>query len=257
MSVSVKDPSRFKEPKIQVAEESDFRRTLGDYFDQSIGTTTEKLENFAKYVPRQALTPFLYRYELFKRVLDLQGSVVECGVLFGGGLMAWAQLSAILEPMNHQRRIIGFDTFSGFVGISEQDRKGTSSFLQKGNYAVNSYRDLVDGIAIYDANRFQRHIPKVELVKGDICQTLPQYLEAHPQLVVSLLYADLDLYQPTKAAIEHLVPRMPKGSIIAFDQLNSSAWPGETTAVLDTLGIRNLRIERVPFETARCFAVLG
>jgi hypothetical protein len=256
MSVRAKDPCRFKEPKMQVAEESDFRRVLADYFNRSVGTTTERLENFAKYVPRQALTQFLYRYELFKRVLNVQGSVVECGVLFGGGLMAWAQLSAILEPMNHQRRIIGFDTFSGFVDVSSQDRKGTSSFLSKGNYAVDSYEDLMEGIGIYDANRYQRHIAKVELVKGDICETLPQYLEAHPQLVVSLLYADLDVYEPTKVALKHLLPRMPKGAIIAFDQLNSSAWPGETTAVLDTLGIRNLRLERVPFETARCFTVL-
>ena len=99
-------------------------------------------------------------------------------------------------------------------------------------------------------------IPKVELVKGDICQTLPQYLETHPHLIVSLLYVDLDLYEPTRAALEQLVPRMPKGSIIAFDQLNSSAWPGETSSVLQRLGIRNLRIERVPFEIARSFAVL-
>jgi hypothetical protein len=254
--VTKQDPSRFKEPKIQTAEESDFRHTLADYFDRSVGSTTERLENFAKYVPRQVLAPFLSRYEMFKRVLSVQGSVVECGVLFGGGLMAWAQLSAILEPMNHQRRIIGFDTFGGFVGISEEDEKGTSSFLNKGDYAVDSYDDLKEGIGLYDANRFLRHIPKVELVKGDICQTLPQYLEAHPQLVVSLLYVDLDLFEPTKAALEHLVPRMPKGAIIAFDQLNSTAWPGETTAVMQTLGIRNLRIERVPFETARCFAVL-
>jgi hypothetical protein len=254
--VTKQDPSRFKEPKIQTGEELDFRRALGDYFDRSVGSTTERLENFAKYVPRQVLTPFLYRYEMFKRVLSVQGSVVECGVLFGGGLMAWAQLSAILEPMNHQRRIIGFDTFGGFVGISEEDEKGTSSFLNKGDYAVDSYDDLKEGIGLYDANRFLRHIPKVELVKGDICQTLPQYLEAHPHLVVSLLNVDLDLFEPTKAALEHLVPRMPKGAIIAFDQLNSTAWPGETTAVMQTLGIRNLRIERVPFETARCFAVL-
>lgn len=254
--MSEKDPSRFKEPKIQNAAESDYRRALGDYFKRSVGTTSEKLENFAKYVPRQVLTPFLYRYEMFKRVLHVHGSVVECGVLFGGGLMAWAQLSAILEPMNHQRRILGFDTFGGFVGISQEDQQGTSSFLQKGAYAIDSYDDLKEGIALYDTNRFLRHIPKVELIKGDICEILPQYLEAHPHLVVSLLYIDLDLYEPTKAALEHLVPRMPKGSIIAFDQLNSSAWPGETTAVLQTLGIRKLRIERVPFETARCFAVL-
>ena len=250
------DPSRFKEPKIQAAEESDFRRALGDYFNRSVGTTTEKLENFAKYVPRQALTPFLYRYEMFKRVLNVQGSVVECGVLFGGGLMAWAQMSAILEPMNHQRRIVGFDTFGGFVSISDEDKKGTSSFLRKGDYAVDSYEDLIKGIELYDANRFLPHIPKVELVRGDICEALPQYLESHPHFVVSLLYLDLDLFEPTRVALQHLVPRMPRGSIIAFDQLNSPAWPGETTAVLQTIGIRNLRIERLSFETARSFAVL-
>jgi hypothetical protein len=250
------DTSRFKEKKIQGPEESDYRRSIGEYFQGSIGTTTEKLENFAKYVPRQVLTTFLFRYEMFKRILTVQGSIVECGVLFGGGLMTWAQLSAVLEPLNHQRRIIGFDTFSGFVGIAKEDQTGTSSYLRAGEYAIDSYDDLLQSIALYDANRFLQHVPKVELVKGDICYTLPEYLSSHKHTVVSLLYVDLDLFEPTKAALEHIVPRMPKGSIIAFDQLNSSAWPGETIAVLQTLGIRNLRIERVPFETARSFAVL-
>lgn len=250
------DPSRFKESGIRSTGELDYRLALSDYFDGSVGTTTEKLENFAKYVPRQSLTQLLNRYEIFKRVLQVQGSVVECGVLFGGGLMAWAQLSAILEPMNHQRRIIGFDTFSGFVDIAAEDRAGTSSYLRPGEYAVDSYDDLRKAAALFDANRVLGHIPKVELVKGDISETLPAYLERNPHTVVSLLYADLDLFEPTKAALEHLVPRMPKGAIIAFDQLNSSAWPGETLAVLQTIGIRNLRIERLPFETARCFAVL-
>jgi hypothetical protein len=248
--------SRFKEPNIQRPQEADFRRSLEDYFDRSVGTTIEKLENFAKYVPRQTLTPFLHRYEMFKRILNVQGSIIECGVLFGGGLMTWAQLSAILEPLNHQRRIVGFDTFSGFVGISKEDETGTSSFLRQGQYAVDSYEDLHQAVALFDSNRFLRHIPKVELVKGDIGATLPEYLASHQHTVVSLLYVDLDLFEPTKVALELLVPRMPKGAVIAFDQLNSSAWPGETLAVLQTLGIRNLRIERFPFETARSFAVL-
>ena len=87
--VTDQESSRFKEPKIQLAEESDYRARLAEYFDASVGTTTEKLENFAKYVPRQALTPFLNRYEMFNRILNVQGSIVECGVLFGGGLMTW------------------------------------------------------------------------------------------------------------------------------------------------------------------------
>jgi len=250
------DPSRFSEPAIQRPDEPEYRKRIEDYFNSSVGTTTERLENFVKYVPRQVLTRFLYRYEIFRRILNVHGSIIECGVLFGGGLMAWAQLSAILEPLNHQRRVIGFDTFGGFVAIDPQDQRGTSSFLQPGAYAVDSYTDLNTAISLFDANRSLGHIPKVEIVKGDICSTLPGFLDRNPHTIVSLLYLDLDLFQPTRAALQHLVPRMPKGSVIAFDQLNSGAWPGETLAVIDALGIRNLRIERCPFETTRSFAVL-
>jgi hypothetical protein len=228
-----------------------------DYFLGSAGSTAEKLENFTKYVSRQVLTTFLYRYEIFKRVLQVHGSIIECGVLHGGGLMSWAQLSAIFEPVNHQRRVIGFDTFEGFVSVAPQDMTGTSSFLGNGEYAVDSYEDLQTAIALFDANRFLNHIPKVELVRGDIATTLPDYLNTHQHTVVSLLHLDLDLFEPAKTALEYLRPRMPRGAIIAFDELNAAEWPGETLAVLDTIGIRDMRIERCTFDSARSFAVLG
>src|ERR1700738_955146 len=75
----------------------------------------ERLQNFSLYTPRQDLTNFLVRYEIFRRVLEIQGSIIECGVLRGSGLMAWAQFRAIFEPTNHQRRIGGFDTFTGLL----------------------------------------------------------------------------------------------------------------------------------------------
>jgi len=71
-----------------------------------------------------------------------------------------------------------------------------------------------------------------------------------------LVYLDVRVFEPTKVAIENFIPRMPKGSIIAFDELNSKNWPGETIAVLETIGIRNLRIERSIFDTMPSFAVL-
>lgn len=63
-------------------------------------------------------------------------------------------------------------------------------------------------------------------------------------LVVSLLFLDVDLYEPTRTAIQHFLPRMPKGSVIASDQLDNHIWPGEVRAVLDTVGIRNLELQR-------------
>lgn len=170
--------------------------------------------------------------------------------------MTFAQLSAIFEPVNHQRRIIGFDTFAGFAGIAPEDEKGESEFLNEGALAVDSHDDLLRCIDLFDANRFLNHIPKVSLVRGDINDTLPDFLEKHPHTLVSLLYLDVDIYQPTKVAIENLVPRMPQGAILAFDQLNDENWPGETLAVLETLGVQNLRIQRFPFGSDIAYAVL-
>jgi len=252
----VKPKYRFKEPKTSTKENINYLKGMEEYFGTSFGTTIEKLANFTKYVPRQNLTYFLAKYEIFKKILNIHGSIVECGVLFGGGLMTWAQLSAIFEPVNHTRRIIGFDTFAGFPSISKSDKGSTSKFFHKGGLAVNTFDDLKKSIELYDSNRFLNHIPKVELVKGDVVRTIPKYLRENPHTVVSLLYLDMDIYEPTKAALKNFAPRMPKGAIIAFDELNSKTWVGETKAVLEILGINNLKIQRFPFNTFLSYVIL-
>jgi hypothetical protein len=146
-------------------------------------------------------------YEIFKRVLDVKGSVVECGVNEGFGVMTWAKLSAILEPVNLTRRIYGFDTFAGFPGVSEQDRSDTSSHVAAGDLFADSYDEIMElaeihDSTIHDSTRFLGHIPKVELIRGDAVETIPAFVEENPHVVVSLLFLDFDLYEPTRAALE-------------------------------------------------------
>lgn len=238
------------------------RANLEQYFVSSQGSATEKLENFAKYVPRQNLARFLARYEIFKLISDVQGSIVECGVLFGGGLLSFAKLSAILEPYNFQRRVIGFDTFSGFPGIEEADRAGLpdrkSGSLKDGGFAADgAYEDVLRAIELFDGNRFLNHIPKLDVVPGDFAQTGPLYLTQHPHLIVSCLYLDFDLYKPTRLALEIFLPRVPRGGVVVFDELNEEAFPGETLAVLETASLNGLRIRRFPFEPRISYAVMG
>lgn len=237
-------------------EQTKHEEAVEEYFERSIGSVFEKLENFPKYVRRESLSRFLYKAEIFRKVLEVQGSVVEVGVLWGGGLMTMAKLSAIYEPLNYQRRIIGFDTFSGFPNLSEKDAGGKSRHLKVGGLAVDSKSDIEEAVELFDQNRFLNHLPKVELVRGDATETIPEYLKKNPHLVVSLLHLDVDIYEPTKVALEYLVPRMPKGAIIMFDELNVDLWPGETLAVLDSLGLKNLRIQRVNYQTVASYAVL-
>lgn len=229
---------------------------LAACFQRNPEPLEKRLENFPKYVRRQNLTRFMALYEIFKRVLNVKGSIVECGVNRGFGVMTWAKLSAIMEPVNLMRRVYGFDTFAGFPSTSEKDMSSASSHVKVGDLYSDSFDELQELCAINDSTRFLGHVKKVELIRGDATQTIPQFVADHPHVLVSLLYMDFDLYEPTKVALEHFVKRMPKGAIIAFDELDNSLWPGETVAMLEHFADRPLRIERLDFDPYIGFAVL-
>jgi hypothetical protein len=229
---------------------------ISNYWDNSIGTNLDKLRAFTKYVPFTEFPKFLAKYEIFKKIINIHGGIIECGVHQGAGLMTWALLSSIFEPVNHKRKIIGFDTFEGFAEIASQDYAPNNEDAKVGGLSVDSFADIQNAIKIYDMFRPLGHINKVELVKGDANTTIENYIQKNPHLVVSLLYLDFDVYVPTKRAIELLRSRMPIGSIIAFDELYHKDWPGETQALVDTLGIFSLKIERFPFHPQISYAIL-
>jgi hypothetical protein len=248
-------PDALEPHRRQSSQENEYRRAMDDYYQASPGAHADKLANFTKYVSRQTLSTFLAKHELFQQILPVHGHIIEGGVFHGGGMMTWAQLSAIYEPFNHLRRVVGFDTFTGFPSVSDQDQSANTA-PQVGGLASHAYEDLAESMRLFDLNRPIGHIPRSELVKGDVTETIPAYIERNPHLVVALLYLDFDLYEPTKVALEHFLPRMPKGAVLAFDELCVSGWPGETVAVLEAVGLRNLRIRRFPYASALSYAVL-
>ncbi len=243
------------EGSFRTSAEQNAARDYAKAFANSLDSIEIKLESFTKYVRQQNLTRFLARYEIFKQVLDVKGSVIECGVLRGFGIMAWAQLSSILEPVNLTRRIYGFDTFSGFPSVGEKDQSGFGK-VDKGDLYSDCYDELTELIRIYDSNRYLGHMKKVHLIKGDAIKTIPEFIQNNKHLVVSLLFLDFDLYEPTKVAIASFFPRMPKGAVIAFDELDNPIWPGETLALLESVGISRLKIKRVEFDPYIGYAII-
>jgi hypothetical protein len=240
---------------LRTGAETESAAAVAGIFDSCPDSTQIKLENFTKYVRRQHLKRFLALYEVFKLAMPVKGSIVECGVFRGFGLMAWAKLSAMLEPENLTRRIYGFDTFQGFPSVAENDQSRFTD-SRPGDLCSDSYQELQQLIQEYDRDRFLGHIPKVELVRGDITRTVPDFAAAHPHLVVSLLYIDADMYDPTKVALETFLPRMPKGAVLVFDELDNPIWPGETVAAIDAVGLRNLRLRRLDWDPYIAFAIL-
>jgi hypothetical protein len=207
--------------------------------------------NFAKYVRRYELARFMVQYELFKLTQEIKGSIVECGVYQGAGVMAWAKLSETLEPYNFLRKVYGFDTFEGFPSVSKEDKSNTNAEISKVGYLKPEYdvfSELQECIGAFNETRLLKHEAKVVLVKGDAMKTIPAFLEENQHVLVSLLYLDFDLYEPTLLALKEFLPRMPKGAIIAFDELHDQKWPGETRALLEAFNLNKHKLESLSFE---------
>jgi hypothetical protein len=247
----------YREPKLQSRADLAQIEGMAKLFKGASEPLPDRIDAFPKFASRRALAKLLVRHELFKRVLGVNGSIIECGVLHGAGLFTFAQLSSIYEPYNHTRKVIGFDTFAGMPRASRKDTStGSSSHFRAGSLAGSTEKELQQAIKQFDLNRPLSHIGKIELVKGDLTKTAKRYLRANPHLVVSLLYLDVDVYAPTRAALEAFVPRMPKGGVIVFDELNAKTFPGETIAANEVLGLGKLRLKRLPIDPYISYAVL-
>lgn len=232
---------------------------IADVFTESPASMREKLDNFPKYVRRQSLARFIARYELFKLQLPVCGSIVECGVHHGGGLLAWAKLSAALEPYAIHRRIYGFDTFDGFPHTDARDEPVMPNAASvRGGFQVgyDVYGELEQLVKEFDDNRYLSQFAKVFLIRGDVVQTIPRFIDGNPHVLVSLMFMDFDLFEPTRVALEYFLPRMCKGSVLAFDEINNPWWPGETTALLNTLGVSGHAIRRFPSDPNISYIVL-
>jgi hypothetical protein len=166
--------------------------------------------------------------------------------------LAWAKISDILEPYGFLRKIYGFDTFSGFPSVEAIDTVGEIakevSKIGHLNPNFDVVSELNECIVKYNSERLLNHQEKIFLIKGDATKTIPEFVNSNPHVLVSLLYLDFDLYSPTISALKYFLPRMPNGSIIAFDELHDEKSPGETDALLKCLDLNKYKLEHFPWE---------
>lgn len=204
----------------------------------------ELLGNLGLFINRQNLSRILFMHELYQKILNVHGVVVEFGTRWGHNIALFHSFRGIYEPYNYNRKIIAFDTFEGFPSVDTKD--GRSSAVSKGAYNVTEcYEEYLEQVLAHHVQESPlAHIRRHELVKGDVAKTLPKYLEQHPETIVALAYFDLDLYEPTKRCLELIKPHITRGSVLAFDELNHSEWPGETIALREAFGLQNCRLQR-------------
>lgn len=204
----------------------------------------ELLRNLSLFINRQTFSRYIFFQEIYQKILNVHGVVMEFGVRWGQNLALFSTLRGIYEPYNYTRKLIGFDTFSGFPSVSEKD--GNADVIRVGELKVSEqYEVYLEKILAYHQSESPlSHINKFEIVKGDAAHTLEAYLKKNPETIVAFAYLDMDLYEPTKNVLSLIKDHVTKGSIIGFDELNYPAFPGETLALKEVFGLSKFSIKR-------------
>lgn len=223
----------------------------GDLLGKSPGKVDDILANFPLYTRRITITRFLAHYELYKQIAGVPGSIVELGVFRGSSLFAFAHFLEIFNHGDRSRKAIGFDSFEGLSALSAKDGlEDRAHAKQAGGWSGSDYeQELMEMIDLFGAESFVPQAPRIELVKGNILETVPAYVQQNPGLRIALLHCDCDLYEPTLAGLKHLVPLMVSGGLVVFDEYAITAWAGESAAVEEYFG-KGKRIEKFPWTSS-------
>ena len=176
---------------------------------------------------------FIAHYELFKKTIDVAGAIIECGVFKGASLARFAMLRQLFDR-GLSKKIIAFDVFGAFPQTNfDADKELREKFIQAAGEESISVEQMTDVF------RHKNCTENIELIKGDICETVPQYLRKNPQLKISLLNLDTDIYEPCVAILQTLWPCINKGGILLLDDYG--VFPGETKGVDEYFRDKNVR----------------
>jgi len=220
------------------------RKEITNLFLRSPVPRNEILENLGLFLTTKNFSRLLFFYEIYKTMLNKEGVMMEFGLRWGQNLSTLVALRGMFEPFNVKRKIIGFDTFEGFL----KENKIDDNKWKKGSHMLpKNYQNYIKKL-LYHLERENpaSHIKKYEIIKGDASITLKKYLEKATETIVSFAFFDMDIYDPTKKCLQLLKPHLAKGSIVAFDELNCDMARGVTPALKEIFEINKITIKRFP-----------
>lgn len=228
---------------LSVKEEQNLDNILS-LFKKNPIPNDQLLGNLGLFLNSKDLSRILFMDYIYRKNIDTQGVIMDFGTRWGHNMAIFCALRGIYEPYNRHKKIIGFDTFSGFPGISKED--GRSELMLKGNVSVTkNYKKYLEQIMnFHEHSNPLDHIKKYDIKAGDASVELQKYLKEHPETIVSLAYFDFDIYEPTKKCLELIKPHLVKGSVLAFDELNDQDSPGETIALKEVFGLNKIHLKR-------------
>lgn len=163
---------------------------------------------------------------LARRVSQVEGCVVECGVWRGGMI---AGMATILGP---NREYFLFDSFEGLPAAREIDGKAALDW-QRDNTSPAYHDNCFAGPESAEQAMRRAQAKSFHLMKGWFAETLPEF---RPPLPIAMLRLDADWYDSTMICLETLFDYVAPGGLILLDDYHT--WDGCSRALHDFLSAR-------------------
>jgi hypothetical protein len=165
------------------------------------------------------------------------GDVIECGCWHGHSTIA---IATILTDHRFSGRFHVFDSFEGGLsGFKEKDESYFELSEHEKRALIKQFASNFEFVSSVTAK-----FGFVELHRGWIPQSFASFA-ARP---VKFVHIDVDMYDPTKAALEFFWDDLVSGGCIVVDDYNHAVFEGATRAVDEFLESRPPRIfYKVPF----------
>ena len=214
----------------------------------------DSFNNFMFSDDRSTFNKLYMKMKFYEMTKHLHGDIVECGVFKGSGLLAWLKILAMNEP-NSIKKVIGFDFFDPtFVNdldndVDKETMKQVFDRVKKldlNDVSYDGVRNKIISAGFEDS--------KFELVKGDIMETSWQAVEEKPGLRISILYLDMDLEKPTRAALNAFWNNVVPGGIVVFDEYAYHSW-SESNAVDEFIAENDLYLHQTNVKAPTAYVI--
>ncbi len=205
--------------------------------------------HFFKNCDINRISKFLAHAKLYEMSLGLPGHFLEAGVYKGTSFSRFRKLGRTLHP-DHYRKFLGFDIFGHFPDADHEDDKRFRDGLVAESGGVSIERQQ-----LLDTLTAQGLADNVQLIAGDVRETVPKFLKDNPEVTFSIVNIDVDLYEPTKVVLESVFPRVARGGVVILDDYE--AFPGGKMATDEFLA-ENKRpeiVRKFPFAFTPCYLV--
>jgi hypothetical protein len=193
------------------------------------------------------IAQIIYHYEIYKKILSVSGNIIECGVFKGNSLVRFLTYRMLLEN-NFSRVVYGFDMFGKFPNAKNiNDKIWVKKWEKEANNGIQKQE--------LEGNLNNKGFENFKLIEGNIFKTIPKFLKNNQHTKIALLNLDMDIYEPTKYALNKFFKYMSNGGIILIDDYSTVY--GATKAVDEFLKKnKSLKIQKLPYNKKPSFIII-